>query len=268
MIDVQDVSYRYPGGSSVAVEHVEAAVQPGEVVGIVGPNGSGKSTLGRLIKGLLLPTAGCVCIDGMDSAVDGLGVRRRVGLVFQNPNSQIVNSVVEQEIAFGPENVGLPTEEIRERVEGALRAVGLSGRESDECHALSMADKQRIAIASVIAMLPDYIVLDEATAWIEPSSRWSLLGEVLRWRAERQAGVVLITPRMDEALLCQRLYGMLDGRVLITGSPEEVLQNEAARTRLALDVPETYVLAARLREAGLPARPGVAVDRLADVLSR
>jgi energy-coupling factor transport system ATP-binding protein len=268
MISVENLSYRYPRETEPALEHVSMRVDPGEVVGIVGPNGSGKSTLGRLIKGLLLPFSGRVCVDDLDTRQQGLQVRRLVGLVFQNPNSQIVNAVVEQEVAFGLENMGLPPGEIRERVDAALQAVDLLGRRLEESYKLSMADKQRVALAAVIAMRPRYLILDEPTAWLEPAARWPLLEEVFRWGAEHGTALVLVTHRMDEAQACRRLYGMLDGRVAAEGPPNEILQDAAIRQRLALDVPETFELAAELRAAGIPDARGPSIDRLADVISR
>ncbi len=267
MIDVQQVGYRYPAGTELALQGITAYVSPGEVVGIVGPNGSGKSTLGRLMKGLLLPAEGSVTVDGLDTRSHSLEARRIVGLVFQNPNSQIVNAVVEQEVAFGLENMGLPPFDMRQRVDDALRAVGLIDRERQECYKLSMADKQRVALAAVMAMHPRYLILDEPTAWLEPIVRWPLLEEVLRWRAEHQAALVLITHRMDEAQTCDRLYGMLDGRIEAQGTPDSLLQRQDIRTRLALDIPETFELAAELRARGLAAATGTSVDRLADRIS-
>lgn len=268
MIEVAGVSYRYGDDVHLAVDDVSVTVSPGEVVGIVGPNGSGKSTLGRLLKGLFVPSAGRVIVDGVDTAEDELQVRRIVGLVFQNPNSQIVNAVVEQEVAFGPENVGLPQPEIRRRVDDATAAVGLRGREQDECHRLSMANKQRVAIASVMAMEPSYVVLDEPTSWIEPSARWTVLQEVLRWARDCRAGVVLVTHRMQEAQLCDRLYGMLHARVIASGAPEELLEDGSARQRLALAVPETFLLARAFRAEGLPVSPAASTERMAEELCR
>jgi energy-coupling factor transport system ATP-binding protein len=237
-------------------------------VAVVGPNGSGKSTLGRLIKGLLLPSEGSVVVDGHDTRTANRAVRRSVGLVFQNPNSQIVNAVVEDEVAFGPENVGLPPDEIRRRVREALRAVELEGRELDECHRMSMAAKQRIALASVLAMEPHYIILDEPTAWIEPGGRWPLLSEVLRWKDRTAGGVVLITHRMDEAQLATRVYGLLHGHLEAEGTPAEVLHDASVRARLGLDVPETYALGEDLQRAGLPVEPGAPVEALAEAIWR
>jgi energy-coupling factor transport system ATP-binding protein len=267
MIEVENVSYRYPGGPEAAVEEVSLEVRPGEVVGIVGPNGSGKSTLGRLIKGLVLPTEGGVVVDGLDTRVDGLEVRRRVGLVFQNPDSQIVNAVVEHEVAFGLENLGLPTSEMRERVRAALQSVGLEDRAEAECHALSMADKQRVALAAVIAMQPRYLVLDEPTTWLEPRARWQLLDEVLSWGQQEEAGVVMVTHRMDEAQLCKRIYGMLHGRLEAVGTPDEVLHDQQVRTRLSLELPELATLIAELQAEGLPIASGSSVVRAAEALS-
>lgn len=268
MIDVREADYYYQDGEHAALRHVSAHVRPGEVVGVVGPNGSGKSTLGRLMKGLLIPSAGRVCVDGLDTWVDALEVRRLVGLVFQNPNSQIVNAVVEQEVAFGPENLGLPAPEIRQRVDEALQAVGLEGRGASDVHSLTMAEKQRVALASVMAMQPRYLILDEATAWLEPSVRWPILEEVLVWSRQREVGLVMVTHRMDEAQLCQRVYGMLDGRIEVEGTPDEVLSNTEARVRLALELPESMALAAELQAAGIPVEPGTSLERLAELLCR
>ena len=265
-IEARDVVYAYPGSHEPAVRGISLQISPGEVVGIVGPNGSGKSTLGRLLKGLLLPTEGAVTVDGVDSRSDSLEVRRLVGLVFQNPNSQIVNTVVENEVAFGPENLGLPSDEIAGRVRRALDAVGLQGDEAAECHSLSMADKQRVAIAAVLAMQPRYLILDEPTAWLEPVTRRRLLAEVSRWSHETNAGLVLVTHRMDEAQICDRLYGMLGGKVEVEGPPEGLLLDAAVRTRLALAVPEAYELTLDLHQAGLPVQPGEPLERAAEAL--
>lgn len=266
MIRVEDITYSYPSESDPAVKKVSLELRPGEIAGVVGPNGSGKSTLGRLIKGLILPSDGTIHVDGLDPFDDGLDIRKRVGLLFQNPNSQIVNAVVEQEVAFGPENLGLPSAEIRERVDEALTAVRLQHLKTAECHRLSMADKQRVALASVIAMNPQYLVLDEPTAWLEPTARWSLLEHVLQWCSEREVGLLLITHRMDEAALCDRLYGMLHGVVEVTGNPSEVLRNDAIRERLALEVPDTLLLAEHFRAAGLPVGLGGGVKGLAEAI--
>lgn len=266
MIEARGVTYRYDPRDEPAVEDVTLQVEPGEIISIVGPNGSGKSTMGRLLKALMLPTGGQVLVDGLDPCECTLDVRRIVGMVFQNPNSQIVNSIVEQEVAFGPENLGLPTAEVRRRVGEALEAVGLQGREEAECHSLTMADKQRIALAAVIALHPRYLILDEPTAWIEPRARWRLFRAVLRWSAAQGAGVVLITHRMDEALLSRRMYGMLHGHLEVVDTPQAVLADEAMRTRLALDIPDTFALARELEAGGLPHVPGVDIDQLADVL--
>src|SRR5450759_593933 len=265
-VDVQNVTFRYQVGKEAAVLDVSVQLASGEVVGIVGPNGSGKSTLGRLMKGLYIPSSGNVTVDGIDTLSDALEVRRLVGLVFQNPNSQIVNGVVENEVAFGPENLGLPPSEIGERVSRALEAVGLSGREPDETHGLSMADKQRVALAAVIAMNPRYLILDEATTWLEPASRWPILDRVISWSREQQTGLVLVTHRMDEALLCDRLYGMLNGRIEVTGTPGDVLRDSDVRERLALSVPEGLGLVERLRAAGLPVPESASMERVAEAL--
>jgi energy-coupling factor transport system ATP-binding protein len=198
--------------------------------------------------------------------------------VFQNPNSQIVNSIVEQEVAFGPENIGLPAPEIRRRVQNSLELVGLVDQANAECHRLTMADKQRVALASVLALEPSYLVLDEPTAWIQPRARWQLLQQVIAASVAREVALILITHRMDEALVCDRLYGMLDGSIVATGRPAELFDDEPTRRRLALEVPETYQLALLLQEAGMPllvsegspvsALSGTDVNYLADALCR
>ena len=251
MIQLRGASYRYPHAQDEAVVDVTMDMAPGEVVGIVGPNGSGKSTVGRLIKGLLIPARGGIVVDGLDTREHALEVRRLVGLVFQNPDNQIVNSTVAYEVAFGPENLGLPSSEVRDRVKRALEAVGMGGHGDDECHSLSMAQKQRVSMASVIAMAPRYVVLDEPTAWIEPRDRWPLLHSIVEWGRGEDVGLVLITHRMEEAALCARLYGMRDGRIEASGPPARVLGDASTRARLALEVPETMVLAAELRAEGI-----------------
>lgn len=268
MIAVEDATFSYPSDPAPAVRDVSLAVSSGEMVGIVGPNGSGKTTLSRLMKGLLLPIAGRVVVDDIATDENALAVRRLVGLVFQNPNSQIVNAVVEDEVAFGPENMGLPVAEIGRRVGRALAVVGLTGRERAECHAQSMADKQRIALAAVLAMEPRYLILDEPTAWMEPARRAQLLRSIRTWQAESGAGLVLVTHRMDEARACDRLYGMLHGRIAVEGPPDRLLGDSEVRRRLSLDVPEAYALAENLRAAGLPVRPGEPVETLAEDLWR
>lgn len=266
MIEVHNVTYTYPTASDPAIRDVTLHVAPGDVIGIVGPNGSGKSTVGRLMKGLLLPDSGRITVDDLDTRTHGLDVRKRVGLLFQNPNSQIVNAVVEHEVAFGPENLALPATEIRARVDEALTVVGLAGRGEEECHAMSMADKQRVALAAILAMHPHYLILDEPTAWVEPALRWGLIETVLRWSRTHRAGLVLVTHRMEEAEVCDRLYGMRYGDVVVAGTPEDVLTNPAARSLLALDVPDSYTLALALQEEGLPVQPGEPVARMAESL--
>ncbi|MGI8826411.1 MAG: ATP-binding cassette domain-containing protein [Chloroflexota bacterium] len=267
MIQVEGVSYRYAHTDATALQSVSLEIKAGEVAGIVGPNGSGKSTLGRLIKGLLLPDDGRVLVDGLDTRTHTLDVRRLVGLVFQNPNNQMVNATVEHEVAFGPENLGLPPGEIRFRVARALAQVGLESRRSNECHSLSLANKQRVALAAVIAMEPRYLVLDEPTAWVEPRDRWPLLRSVVQWAAGRNVGLVLVTHRMEEAELCGTLYGMLSGHMAASGTVDEVLGDAQVRRRLALEIPETFALVRELRAAGVNVQPGPGgIEAIAEAL--
>ncbi|MGH2448908.1 MAG: ATP-binding cassette domain-containing protein [Chloroflexota bacterium] len=267
-IEATGIGYRYPGAAQPALSDVSVAVRPGEVVGIVGPNGSGKSTLGSILKGLLLPSAGKLVVDSFEPDSAHRRIRTLVGLLFQNPNSQIVNAVVEHEVAFGPENMGLATAEVRARVDEALAAVSLTEQAEANCHELTMADKQRVALAAVLAMRPRYLILDEPTTWIEPPARWPLLLSTVQHAREGGMGVLLITHRMEETAIADRLYGMRGGRVHIEGRPREILADEDSRRLLSLDIPDIVEEGDRLRQAGLPVTPGEPVPMLTAALTR
>ena len=236
-----------------ALRGVELSVEQGSFVVILGHNGSGKSTLAKHMNAVLLPEGGTVWVDGMDTADEGLllEVRRRVGMVFQNPDNQIVANVVEEDVAFGPENLGVPTEEIQARVTSALKAVGMEEFTLHAPHHLSGGQKQRIAIAGVIAMEPACIVLDESTAMLDPLGRREVLDTVGRLNREKGITVVLITHHMDEAALADRVVVMDSGRVVMDGAPQEVLVRMEELRAIGLDAPHTVELLHGLREDGL-----------------
>ena len=236
-----------------ALRGVELSVEQGSFVVILGHNGSGKSTLAKHMNAVLLPEGGTVWVDGMDTADESLllEVRRRVGMVFQNPDNQIVANVVEEDVAFGPENLGVPTEEIQARVANALKAVGMEEFTLHAPHHLSGGQKQRIAIAGVIAMEPACIVLDESTAMLDPLGRREVLDTVGRLNREKGITVVLITHHMDEAALADRVVVMDSGRVVMDGAPQEVLVRMEELRAIGLDAPHTVELLHGLREDGL-----------------
>lgn len=238
---------------------MDLSIERGEFVALVGPNGSGKSTLARHLNGLLLPTAGQVWVDGMLTA-DARhlwAVRQRVGMVFQNPDNQIVASTVEEDVAFGPENASLPPDEIRRRVDEALALVGLDDYRAHPPQMLSGGQKQLLAIAGVLATRPMCIVLDEPTSMLDPRGRRRVLDTVHRLNAEDGITVVLITHAMDEAATAGRLLIMDAGRVVMDGPPEQILAEADWLRELGLDVPPAVEVARRLRERGVPLPPGL-----------
>ena len=236
-----------------AVNDVSFEVKPGEFVAILGHNGSGKSTLARHINALLVPEEGTMYVDGIDTSEKDMvwEVRKRAGMVFQNPDNQIVANVVEEDVAFAPENLGVASEEIRRRVDDALTAVDMTAFMTHAPHLLSGGQKQRVAIAGVIAMEPACIVLDEATAMLDPIGRQEVLSAVHKLNREKGITVVLITHHMNEAEEADRVIVMDDGRIALDGTPKEVFtQVEPLRT-MGLTVPDTVDLLDRLRKDGL-----------------
>ena len=227
-------------------------MERGSFVAVLGHNGSGKSTLAKTFDAVLLPTEGTVRVDGMDTRDEELllEVRRRVGMVFQDPDDQIVANVVEEDVAFGPENLGVPTEEIRRRVDEALAAVGMSAFVTHAPHMLSGGQKQRIAIAGAIAMEPECVVLDEATAMLDPAGRRDVLDTVHRLNREKGITVLLITHHMDEAEEADRAVVMDGGRPVMDGTPAEVFRQVGRLRKMGLTVPDTADLLDRLRRRG------------------
>lgn len=248
---------------------VDLVVREGEFVSVIGPNGSGKSTLAKHINALLLPTAGDVWVKGLNTSDPRnlWEIRRTAGMVFQNPDNQIVATVVEEDVAFGPENLGLEPEEIRRRVNEALAAVGMEGFRLAEPHHLSGGQKQRVAIAGVLAMHPRILILDEPTAMLDPSGRAEVLQTLRRLNSEEGITVIHITHFMGEAVNASRVVVMEDGRVVMEGTPHQVFAQVDDLRQLGLDVPQVTELAHALRRDGVPVPPGVlTVDELVTAL--
>ena len=250
------------GVSPVVLDGVDLDIQEGTFVAVLGHNGSGKSTLAKHMNAILLPSGGKVYVDGMDTADETrlLDVRRTVGMVFQNPDNQIVANVVEEDVAFAPENLGVPSDEIRRRVDDALKAVGMYEYREHAPHLLSGGQKQRVAIAGVIAMQPRCIVLDEPTAMLDPIGRADVLRTIRALNREKGITVVLITHHMDEAAQADRLVVMAKGKVVAVGAPKQVFQDVEGLKAVGLTVPQTTQLLWELRQEGL----NVPLDALSD----
>ena len=265
IINAEDVRFSYvtaEGVAPIVLDGVSLSIEEGSFVAVLGHNGSGKSTLAKHFNSILLPTGGKVYVDNMDTADEELllSIRRTVGMVFQNPDNQIVANVVEEDVAFAPENLGVPPEEIRHRVDDALKAVGMYEFREHAPHLLSGGQKQRIAIAGVIAMQPRCIVLDEPTAMLDPIGRADVLRTIKELNRQRGVTVVLITHHMDEAAQADRLVVMAKGRVIADGTPKEIFQDVEGLKEVGLTVPETTQLLWELRQEGLD----VPLDALSD----
>ena len=255
ILKTESLTFSYAAGDAPAplvLDGVSLDIRPGEFVAVLGRNGSGKSTLAKHFNAILLPSGGKVWVEGMDTADEEklLDIRRTVGMVFQNPDNQIVASVVEEDVAFAPENLGVPSSEIRKRVDEALETVGMSEYARHAPHLLSGGQKQRVAIAGVLAMKPRCIVLDEATAMLDPVGRREVLDTILRLNREGVT-VALITHHMDEAALASRVLVLDRGRIAADGTPKEVFRDVYALRKLGLEPPETVALLHTLKKAGL-----------------
>ena len=253
VIEFEQVHFTYPGEGKESLCGVDLRIKAGSFVAVLGHNGSGKSTLAKHMNAILVPTEGRVLVHGIDTADENrlLDVRSKVGMVFQNPDNQIVANVVEDDVAFAPENLGVPPEEIRRRVDEALRQVGMYEHRLHAPHLLSGGQKQRVAIAGVIAMQPDIIVLDEPTAMLDPQGRKEVISTVTRLCREKGMTVVLITHHMEECVGADRLVVMSGGRIVADGSPAEVFSQVELMEREGLSVPETTRLLYDLRADGL-----------------
>ena len=250
MIQMDSVSFSY-GDHRAVLEDFSLQINKGSFTAILGRNGSGKSTVARLMNGLLLPSEGRVLVDGMDTADETLiyKIRSRAALVFQNPDDQIVSAVVEDETAFGAENLGIPSSEIRERVDSALRTVGLYEKRLCMTTQLSGGEKQRMAIASALVMQPKLLILDEPTAMLDPSGRREFLKTVQTLHAQGMT-VVLITHAMEEAAMAERCVVMDSGKIILDGTPAEVFENTETMAELSLGVPDMRLLAEELGQYG------------------
>lgn len=255
-IQAEKVEFSYDGDEGESVKKVlrgiSMEIQRGEFVALLGHNGSGKSTMAKMFNAMLLPSQGKVFIDGLDTVDEQVlyEIRRRVGLVLQNPDNQLVASVVEEDVAFGPENLGVPPVEIRERVDAALKAVEMYDFRLNAPYKLSGGQKQRIAIAGIIAMEPDCIVLDEPTAMLDPRGRTEVLNTIHRLNEEKGITIVLITHYMDEAVEADRVIVMDSGEILTQGTPREVFSQVELLKRHKLDVPQATELLYQLQQAG------------------
>ena len=252
MLSVEDVSYVYESGTP-ALEHVSLEIKEGEFLCIVGHNGSGKSTLAKMLNGLLLPTEGRVTVEGIDTADDDklLDIRRTVGIVFQNPDNQIVTTVVREDVAFGPENLGVPTDVMAVKVDEALKAVGMESYAESAPHMLSGGQKQRIAIAGMLAMEPKVLVLDEATAMLDPLGRRDILSIVKQLHDEKGITVVMITQYMEEALNAERVIVMNGGHIEMEGTPQQIFARGEELRAIGLDVPAAVELRDILKNSGI-----------------
>lgn len=270
-IIASNLCYCYPEAQKNAVDDVSMRVKKGEFLAILGHNGSGKSTLAKLFNALYVPGSGTVWVCGMDTKDDDLvfDIRQHAGMVFQNPDNQIVATVVEEDVAFGLENNGVPPKEIRVRIDEALEAVGMTKYAKKAPHMLSGGQKQRVAIAGVLAMKPECIVLDEATAMLDPIGRREVLAAVEKLNREQGITVVLITHHMNEAEHADRVIVMNDGLVVMDGKPREVFTRKKELEDIGLAVPDTVSLLFSLREAGMDVPvDAITVEECADAIAK
>ena len=246
-------------GSHRAIDGVDIDVPQGSFVAILGHNGSGKSTLAKHMNAILVPTGGTMWVDGRDTKDPNelWNIRQSAGMVFQNPDNQIIGTVVEEEVGFGPENLGVPTDEIWKRVENSLRAVGMLERRKDSPNKLSGGQKQRVAIAGVIAMEPKCIVLDEPTAMLDPNGRKEVIEAVEQLRKEKNVTVILITHYMEEVIDADQVFVMDEGHVVMHGTPKEIFSRVDELKNYRMDVPQVTILADALIQKGVPLPKGI-----------
>ncbi len=269
----ENLKFCYPpdseGNIKVAIDGVDITINKGEFVVVLGHNGSGKSTFAKHINGLLVPTEGKVIVAGYDTSVDEniWEVRSKAGMVFQNPDNQIVATIVEEDVAFGPENLGVEPKEIRKRVDEALERVNMSEYKKHGPHLLSGGQKQRVAIAGILAMMPECIVLDEPTAMLDPSGRKEVVETILDLNKNHGITIVFITHFMEEAVKADRIYVMDQGKVIVDGTPREVFKNVEIMKNLGLDVPQMTELAYELSKSGVNIKTDVlTIDEMVNEL--
>lgn len=246
-------------GITKAVDNMSIDIKQGDFVAVLGHNGSGKSTFAKHLNALVMPTEGTVWVDGMDTSEEEntLKVRQTAGMVFQNPDNQIVGTLVDEEVGFGPENIGVPTEEIWERVEKSLKAVGMYAFRNQSPNKLSGGQKQRVAIAGIVAMKPKCIVLDEPTAMLDPLGRKDVLRVLHELNRQENVTVILITHYMEEVIDIDKLYVMDDGKLVMSGTPREIFSQVEKLKELRLDVPHVTELAYELQKEGVPLKNGI-----------
>lgn len=275
LIKTEHLSYRYEGenGGSPVLKDLSIEIYEGEFVAVLGHNGSGKSTLAKLLNMILTPTEGKIYVAGKDitdeamTDEDVLALRKQIGMVFQNPDNQLIATIVEDDVAFGPENLGIPSEEIRQRVDRVLSEVGMLEYAKHEPHRLSGGQKQRIAIAGMLAMQPNCIIFDESTAMLDPIGRKEVMDAIIRLNREQHMTVIMITHYMEEAAMADRILVLNDGMLLIDGTPAQVFEQEALLQSCGLDVPQCTELIHRLREHGIELSGDcVSVEQCAELL--
>jgi len=271
MVKTENLTYKYKttyeqDGKTItkevtALDEINLSIEKGSFVAVLGHNGSGKSTFAKHINALVKPTNGVIWVKGMDSANDELlwDIRQSAGMVFQNPDNQIVATIVEEDVAFGPENLGVPREEIIKRVDSALKSVGMESYRKNEPARLSGGQKQRVAIAGVLAMMPECIVFDEPTAMLDPEGRRDVMDTIHKLNKDKNITCILITHYMEEAVTADRVIVMDDGKVAMDGTPREIFAQVEKIKDYGLDVPQATELAYRLRKAG--------IDMPADILT-
>ena len=275
-IKTVDLTYRYEDADmneSPVLKNLSVEINEGDFLAVLGHNGSGKSTFAKLLNMILIPTSGEIYVDGVNicdkdmTDEDVLNLRKSVGMVFQNPDNQLVATIVEDDVAFGPENLGIPSEEIRERVNNTLRDVGMLDYAKHEPHRLSGGQKQRVAIAGIMAMMPKCIIFDESTAMLDPMGRKEVMNSILRLNKEKGITVVMITHYMEEAAMADRIIVLDDGQLLLDGTPEEVFSKEDILKSCGLSVPQCTELVNRLKKDGYNITDAaVSIEECADAI--
>ena len=258
-IKVENLKYRYPNTTKLALDGLDFEIEKGSFTAVLGHNGSGKSTLAKHINALLAPSDGTIWVDGMDVSKEEnvIPVRKSAGMVFQNPDNQIIANVVEEDVGFGPENIGVPTDEIWQRVDYALRAVGMTKYRTHSPNKLSGGQKQRVAIAGVVAMEPKCIVFDEPTAMLDPNGRKEVIATAHELNKKKGVTIILITHYMEEVVGADHVYVMEKGKVVMDGTPREIFSRVDELKEHRLDVPQVTLVADELKKAGLDIPDGI-----------
>ena len=270
-VRLTDVTFTYEEGAAPALSGISAEIEPGEFVAVLGHNGSGKSTMAKLLNALYTPTKGTVVVCGYDTGKEEYiwEIRQRAGMIFQNPDNQIVATIVKEDVAFGLENLGVPTVDMLPRIESALKAVRMNKYADSTPHMLSGGQKQRVAIAGILAMEPSVIIADEATAMLDPSGRREVLETMRQLNRRKGITVIWITHFMEEAAQADRVLVITDGEIRISGTPSEVFDQVEKMQEMHLDVPHMTALAGELRKAGMPLKRGIlTVQELAEEVER